>query len=153
MFWTYYRLYKYKILSFRLTNRLITFQYYINKIFIEYLDNILIYLSNFLEYNKHVRKVLLQLYKVGLYLIYISTIYQKVKKPHTSILYLNTYSKTFTVSYFFSYCLYKHSRDREQTHTLFQTSNCVSCTRQPRRNRQLYTQQYNPDNRNLCTRG
>jgi type III secretory pathway component EscU len=61
-------------LPFELTNRPATFQYYMNKTLIEYLDNfctvylddILIYSENLLEHTEHVCKVLLQLCKAGL---------------------------------------------------------------------------------------
>jgi predicted oxidoreductase len=73
-FQTCYRLYKYKVLLFELTNGPATFQHYINKTLIEYLDdfctvyldNILIYSENPLEHTEHVCKVLLQLCKTGL---------------------------------------------------------------------------------------
>jgi len=57
-FYTYYRSYKYKVLLFRLTNRLAMYQRYINnvlfnyfnKFYTAYLDNIFIYLDNKLKY-------------------------------------------------------------------------------------------------------
>ena len=59
-------MYKYKILPFRLINRLAIYQQYINNIlfdylnnfYIAYLNNIIIYSKNKLEYKKHVYKVL-----------------------------------------------------------------------------------------------
>jgi hypothetical protein len=67
-------LYKYKMLPFGLTNEPATFQHYMNKTLIEYLDNfctvyldnILIYLENLFEHTEHICKVLLQLCKTGL---------------------------------------------------------------------------------------
>jgi hypothetical protein len=58
MFHTCYRAYKYKVLPFRLTNSPATYQRYINNVLFNYLDdfvtvylnNILIYLKNLLEY-------------------------------------------------------------------------------------------------------
>ena len=57
-FYTCYSSYKYKVLPFGLINRLATYQRYINnvlfnylnKFYIVYLDNILIYLDNKLKY-------------------------------------------------------------------------------------------------------
>ena len=74
MFWTCYRIYKYKILPFGLTNGPATYQQYINDILfdylddfcIAYLDNIIIYSENELEYEEYVYKVLYWLYKAGL---------------------------------------------------------------------------------------
>jgi hypothetical protein len=65
-FWTRFRVYKYKVLPFRLTNGPIIYQHYINNVLFDYLDNfciaylddILIYLDNELEYKHHVKKVL-----------------------------------------------------------------------------------------------
>ena len=59
-------MYKYKILSFKLINGLVTYQRYINDIlfnylddfYIAYLDNIIIYFKNELEYKEHIYKVL-----------------------------------------------------------------------------------------------
>jgi len=58
MFYTCYRSYKYKVLPFRLMNGPVTYQRYINnvlfnylnKFYMAYLDNILIYLDNELEH-------------------------------------------------------------------------------------------------------
>ena len=58
MFWTYYGIYKYKVLPFGLTNGLAIYQRYINDVLfnylddfcIAYLDNIMIYSENELEY-------------------------------------------------------------------------------------------------------
>jgi hypothetical protein len=66
IFWTRYGLYKYKVLPFRLTNGLAIYQRYINSVLFNYLnnfctaylDNIIIYSKNKLEYKEHVRKVL-----------------------------------------------------------------------------------------------
>ena len=65
-FYTRYRLYKYKILSFKLCNELASFQRFINNVLIKYLDdfytiyidNILIYSDNPLEYELYIKKVL-----------------------------------------------------------------------------------------------
>ena len=74
IFQIYYRSYKYKVLSFRLTNRPAIYQQYINNILFEYLndfcsvylDDILIYSDNELEYQQHVEKILQQLCNAGL---------------------------------------------------------------------------------------
>jgi len=66
IFWTYYKIYKYKVLPFRLTNGPATYQRYINNIlfnylnnfYTAYLDNIIIYSKNKLEYKEYVYKVL-----------------------------------------------------------------------------------------------
>ena len=66
IFQTRYRIYKYKVLPFRLTNGPAIYQQYINNIlfnylddfYIAYLDNIIIYSKNKLEYKEHVYKVL-----------------------------------------------------------------------------------------------
>jgi len=58
MFYTYYGSYKYKVLPFRLINGPATYQRYINnilfnylnKFYIVYLDDILIYLDNKLKH-------------------------------------------------------------------------------------------------------
>jgi len=65
-FQTRYRLYKCKVLPFRLTNGLAIYQRYINNVLfnclnnfcIAYLDNIIIYSKNKLEYKEHIYKVL-----------------------------------------------------------------------------------------------
>ena len=65
-FQTRYGIYKCKVLPFRLTNGLATYQQYINDIlfnylnnfYIVYLDDIIIYFKNELEYKEHVYKVL-----------------------------------------------------------------------------------------------
>jgi len=62
------------VLPFRLTNGLATYQRYINDIlfnylndfYTAYLDNIIIYFKNKLEYEEHVYKVLQRLRKAGL---------------------------------------------------------------------------------------
>jgi len=59
-------MYKYKVLPFRLTNRLAIYQRYINNVlfnylndfYMAYLDNIIIYSKNKLEHKEHVYKVL-----------------------------------------------------------------------------------------------
>jgi hypothetical protein len=64
-----YKLYKYKVLFFRLTNRPAIYQQYINNILFEYLDNfcsvyfdnILIYSDNELKYQQYIKKILQQL--------------------------------------------------------------------------------------------
>ncbi len=69
MFQTHYKVYKYQVLLFGLTNGLATYQRYINKVLFEYLDNfytayldnILIYLDNVLKYKHHVKQVLKRL--------------------------------------------------------------------------------------------
>jgi Reverse transcriptase (RNA-dependent DNA polymerase) len=61
-------------LPFRLTNKLVTYQRFINNVlfnylndfYTAYLDNILIYSKNELNHQEHIRKVLLRLYKAGL---------------------------------------------------------------------------------------
>ena len=73
-FYTRYSSYKYKVLPFRLTNRLATYQRYINnvlfnylnKFYTAYLDDILIYSDNELEHQVHVKKVLERLRNAGL---------------------------------------------------------------------------------------
>ena len=73
-FWTCYSTFKYKVFQEGLTNSLATYQQYINNILFDYLDNfctvyldnILIYLSDKLEYQSHIQKVLLQLREAGL---------------------------------------------------------------------------------------
>jgi len=59
-------MYKYKVLPFRLTNGLATYQRYINNVlfnylnnfYTAYLDNIIIYFKNELEHKEHIYKVL-----------------------------------------------------------------------------------------------
>ena len=59
-------MYKYKVLPFRLTNGLATYQRYINNVLFDYLndfytaylDDIIIYSKNELEYEEYVYKVL-----------------------------------------------------------------------------------------------
>ena len=73
----YFKLYKYIIMSFKLTNASTTFQTYINNILREYLnvfimiylDNILIYSKNEKDYKKHVKQILNVLKKVNLRII------------------------------------------------------------------------------------
>src|SRR6266700_777073 len=74
MFQTHYRTYKYKVLPFGLTSRPAIYQWYINNILFDYLDdfctayldNIIIYFKNKLEHQEHVCKVLQWLHKAGL---------------------------------------------------------------------------------------
>jgi len=74
MFYTRYSFYKYKVLPFKLTNGLATYQQYINNILFNYLnkfcmaylDNILIYLNNKLKHQVYVKKVLKRLRNIGL---------------------------------------------------------------------------------------
>ena len=74
MFQTCYRMYKYKVLPFGLINRLAIYQWYINDIlfdylddfYMAYLDDIIIYLENELEHQEHVCKVLYYFRKAGL---------------------------------------------------------------------------------------
>src|SRR6266536_4669828 len=73
-FRTRFRAYKYKVLLFRLTNGLSTYQWYMNDVLFDYLDDfctaylddILIFSDNELEHEHHVRKVLERLYNAGL---------------------------------------------------------------------------------------
>ena len=61
-----YKLYKYKILLFKLCNKLALFQRFMNNALIKYLNdfctiyvnNILIYFNNFLEHNLYIKKIL-----------------------------------------------------------------------------------------------
>jgi Reverse transcriptase (RNA-dependent DNA polymerase) len=65
-FRTRYGLYKYRVLPFRLYNGPASFQRFINSVLfnylddfcIAYIDDILIYLDDLLEYKTHVKKVL-----------------------------------------------------------------------------------------------
>ena len=74
MFWTRYGTYKYKVFPFGLTNGPATYQWYINDVLFDYLDdfctayldNIIIYSENEMEYQEHVCKVLQRLCKAGL---------------------------------------------------------------------------------------
>ena len=69
-----YRIYKCKVLLFGLTNGPVTYQYYMNDVLfdylddfcIAYLDNILIYSEDELEYELYIKKVLQQLWDTGL---------------------------------------------------------------------------------------
>ena len=73
-FKTCYRSFKYKVLSFGLTNRPILFQKfinlalnkYLNKFYIVFVNNILIYSKDPLEYKNYVKKVLQRLRKASL---------------------------------------------------------------------------------------
>jgi hypothetical protein len=56
-FHTCYKAYKYKVLPFRLTNSPVTYQWYINNILFNYLDNfITVYLDNILIYSEDLLK-------------------------------------------------------------------------------------------------
>jgi hypothetical protein len=63
---TRYSLFETLVISFGLSNALVTFQAWINEIFhlylnvfyIVYINDILIYLDNLLEYKKYVKKIL-----------------------------------------------------------------------------------------------
>jgi chemotaxis methyl-accepting protein methylase len=67
-------MYKYKVLLFRLTNRPIIYQKYINNILCDYLndfytiylDNILIYLDDPLKHKIYIRLILQKLYDISL---------------------------------------------------------------------------------------
>ena len=73
-FRTRYGSYKYKVLPFRLTNGPAIYQRYINNVLLNYLDdfyaayldNILIYSDNKLEYETYIKKVLERLRSAGL---------------------------------------------------------------------------------------
>ncbi|KKA22077.1 Gag/polymerase/env polyprotein [Rasamsonia emersonii CBS 393.64] len=73
-FRTRYGSYKYKVMPFGLTNGPATFQRFINETFLDYLDDfltafiddLLIYSSNELEHQEHVKKVLQRLREAGL---------------------------------------------------------------------------------------
>ena len=72
-----FKLYKYIIMLFKLTNASAMFQIYINNILKEhlnmfviiYLDDILIYLKNEKDHKKHVKQILNTLKKVDLRII------------------------------------------------------------------------------------
>ena len=74
IFWTCYSAYKYKMMPFRLINRLAIFQHYVNDLFLDYLDqfmtvfidDILVYSENELEHKEHIIKVLNRLKEAGL---------------------------------------------------------------------------------------
>ena len=74
IFQTCYGTYKYKVLPFKLTNGLATYQQYINDIlfdyfndfYIAYLNNIIIYFKNELKYKEYIYKILQRLQKAGL---------------------------------------------------------------------------------------
>ncbi len=74
IFCTQYRTYKCKVVPFGLTNRLATYQRYMNNVLFDYLDNfctayldnILIYSEDKLEHKIYVKKVLEHLWKAGL---------------------------------------------------------------------------------------
>jgi hypothetical protein len=73
-FRTRFEVYIYKVLSFGLTNGPAIYQYYINDILFDYLDdfytaylnNILIYSDNKLEHEYYIRKILEKLRNTGL---------------------------------------------------------------------------------------
>jgi hypothetical protein len=66
MFKTQYRHFKYLVMSFRLANALVIFELYIynalrgllDRICVVYLNNILIYLEDEKEHDKHIKEVL-----------------------------------------------------------------------------------------------
>ena len=74
VFRTRFKLFKYLIMFFDLCNKLISFQNYINNIFhkyfdnfyIAYLNNILIYSDNEIEYKIHVNRVFKKLFAINL---------------------------------------------------------------------------------------
>jgi hypothetical protein len=74
-FCTYYGLFEWLIMPFRLSNIPMAFQCFMNDIFgdllnacvIIYLDNILIYSNNMSQYKKHIKEVLHRLQEHGLY--------------------------------------------------------------------------------------
>ena len=88
---TRYEIFKYKIMSFELTNRPSTFQHFINAMIMDCLDifitafvsNILIYSLNVKEHQEHVQKVLKQLCKTEL-----QAIFEKCKFNITCIMFL-----------------------------------------------------------------
>ena len=73
-FWTWYRSFHYKVMPFSLTNGPVTFQHYINHLFMDmldefltaYLDDLLIYSESKEEHTEHVKKVLQHLQEAGL---------------------------------------------------------------------------------------
>lgn len=73
-FWMYFSLFEYVVMFFGLCNSLTSFQYYINNIlkkylnifYTIYLNNILIYDKNKLEYKIHIKKVLCPLWDIEL---------------------------------------------------------------------------------------
>ena len=75
VFRTHYRLFKWSVMPFSLTNAPTAFQRFMNVIFSNlldvcvmiYLDNILIYLDNMSKHHQHIKKVLKHLHKAGLY--------------------------------------------------------------------------------------
>ena len=74
---TYFKLYKYMIMSFKFINASAIFQTYINNVLREYLnmfviiylDNILVYLKNKKNHKKHVKQILNTLKKVNLRIV------------------------------------------------------------------------------------
>jgi hypothetical protein len=74
IFWTCYGIYKCKVLLFKMMNGLATYQRYMNDILFNYLndfctaylDNIIIYSKNELEYKEYICKVLQQFQEAGL---------------------------------------------------------------------------------------
>ncbi len=83
-----YRIYWYNVLPFNLYNSPMTFQYYINEIFfdllneccIAYIDDILIYSTNVEDHEGYVKAVLDRFYKAGLYI--------DIKKNEFSVIYM-----------------------------------------------------------------
>ena len=74
-FRTQYGTFKWSVMPFRLTNALAVFQCFINNVFsnlldvcmVVYLDNILIYSDDIMQYWSYVKEILKQLCKPGLY--------------------------------------------------------------------------------------
>jgi len=72
---TYYKLFKWSVISFGLTNASVAFQQFINNIFsnlldvcvVIYLDNILIYSNNISKHHQHIKEVLKYLHKASFY--------------------------------------------------------------------------------------
>jgi len=76
VFIIYYNLFKYIVISFKLYNVSIIFQFFINKILsfylnnfcIIYIDNILVYSNTKTKYKNYINKILTKLYNADLYL-------------------------------------------------------------------------------------
>jgi len=74
-FCTCYGAFEWSVMPFRLTNALAAFQHFMNDVFsdlldvcvVVYLDDILIYSNDIMQHWSHVKEVLKQLRKVGLY--------------------------------------------------------------------------------------
>ncbi len=73
-FITFFNIYKYKVMLFKLINEFAFFQHYINNVLFEclhkfcqtYLNDILIYSKTLKKYKTHVKEVLNKLYEVNL---------------------------------------------------------------------------------------